>query len=78
MLMKVNGMYINLDACPCFEVWQDGEDVCIGVGGFNHSRLMNVKEWEVHAAIAYKLEKDPKNFELMNTINFLRRVHGDD
>ena len=44
MLMKVNGMYINLDVCPCFEVWEDGDDVCIGVGGFNHSRLMNVKE----------------------------------
>ena len=40
--------------------------------------VRDVKEWEVHAAIAYKLEKDPKNFELMNTINFLRRVHGDD
>lgn len=78
MLMKVNGMYINLDVCPAFRVTACDGGVRLAVSDYNWTEVKDVADWEVHAAIAYKLEKDPKNFDLVNTINFLRRVHGDD
>lgn len=76
-MMKVGDLQINLDACPAFRVWQDGNDVHISVGHGINALVKNVQADEVHKAIAYKINHDARHFELEKTIHFIRRVSGD-
>ena len=77
-MMKVKDLQINLDACPYFRVWQDGDDVHVSVDRGATALLKGVKAEEVHRAIAYKVNNDSRHFDLEKTIHFLRRTHDGD
>lgn len=73
-MMKVKDLQINLDACPAFRVWQDGNDAHISVGKGFTEVLKGVQADEVHRAIAYKVNNDARHFDLEKTIYFIRRM----
>lgn len=77
-MMKVKNLQINLDACPAFRVWQDGDDVHISIGQGFTELLKNVRTEEVHRAIAYKVNHDARHFDLEKTIYFMRRTYDGD
>ena len=77
-MMKVHNLQINLDACPAFRVWQDGDNTHISIGKGFTEVLKNVRTEEVHRAIAYKVNHDARHFDLEKTIHFMRRTYDGD
>lgn len=77
-MMKVHDLQINLDACPAFRVWQDGDDAHVSIGKGFTAVLKNVRAEEVHRAITYKVNHDARHFDLEKTIYFMRRTYDGD